>query len=55
MCMLPMLRLVQHLYKRTRGPGKKASTGILRFRSTQLFKEKLHRVGEGTVCCIDGL
>jgi hypothetical protein len=34
---------------------KKASTGILRLRSTQPIKEKLHRIGEGTVCCIDGL
>jgi hypothetical protein len=31
------------------------STGILRLRSTQFIKEKLHRIGEGIVCCVDGL
>jgi hypothetical protein len=37
------------------GQIKKESTGILRIRSTQSIKEKLHRIGEGSVCCIDGL
>jgi hypothetical protein len=35
--------------------SKKTSTGILRLRSTQFIKEKLHRIGEGIVCCVDGL
>jgi hypothetical protein len=39
----------------TRWPNKKASTDILCLRSTQPIKEKLHRIGEGIVCCIDGL
>jgi hypothetical protein len=39
----------------TRWPNKKASTDILRLRSTQPIKEKLHSIGEGIVCCIDGL
>jgi hypothetical protein len=33
----------------------KKSTYILRLRGTQSIKEKLHRIGEGIVCCIDGL
>jgi hypothetical protein len=33
----------------------KKSTCILRLRDTQSIKEKLHRIGEGIVCCIDGL
>jgi hypothetical protein len=37
------------------GQIKKASTGILCLRSAQPIKEELHRIGEGTVCCIDGL
>jgi hypothetical protein len=38
-----------------RWPCKKTSTSILRFRSTQFIKEKLHRIGEGVVCCLNGL
>jgi hypothetical protein len=38
-----------------RWPSKKTSTDILRLQSTQHIKEKLHRIGEGIVCCIDGL
>jgi hypothetical protein len=37
------------------GQIKKASTDILCLQSTQPIKEKLHRIGKGTVCCIDGL
>jgi hypothetical protein len=37
------------------GQIKKASTGILCLRSAQPIKEELHRIEEGTVCCIDGL
>jgi hypothetical protein len=33
---------------------QKASTSILRLQSTHPIKEKLHRIGEGTVYCIDG-
>jgi hypothetical protein len=38
-----------------RWPDIKSSTDILRLRSTQPIIEELHRIGEGTVCCIDGL
>jgi hypothetical protein len=38
-----------------RWPSKKTSTSILRLRSTQFIKEKLHRIGEGVVCCVNGL
>jgi hypothetical protein len=38
-----------------RWPSKKTSTSILRLRSTQFIKEKLHRIGEGIVCCVNGL
>jgi hypothetical protein len=37
------------------GQIKKASTDILHLRSTQPIKEELHKIGEGTICCIDGL
>jgi hypothetical protein len=53
----PLLLYVaaSHVAGETRWPNKKASTGILRLRGTQPIKEKLHRIGEDTVCCIDGL
>jgi hypothetical protein len=38
-----------------RWPSEKTSTGILRLRSTQFIKEKLHKIGESIVCCVDGL
>jgi hypothetical protein len=38
-----------------RWPSKKTSTCILRLRSTQFIKAKLHRIGEGAVCCANGL
>jgi hypothetical protein len=38
-----------------RWPSKKTSTSILCLRSTQFIKEKLHRIGEGVVCCVNGL
>jgi ribonuclease HI len=38
-----------------RWPSKKTSTSILRLRSTQFIKEKLHKIGEGVVCCVNGL
>jgi hypothetical protein len=44
-----------HVQEKQDGQIKKASTGILHLRSTQPIKEKLHRIGEGTVCCIDGV
>jgi hypothetical protein len=34
---------------------QKTSTDILRLQSIQPIKEKLHIVGEGIVCCVDGL
>jgi hypothetical protein len=37
------------------GQIKKTSTSILRLRSTQFIKEKLHRIGEGAICCANGL
>jgi hypothetical protein len=37
------------------GQVKKTSTSILRLRSTQFIKEKLHRIGEGAICCANGL
>jgi hypothetical protein len=37
------------------GQVKKTSTSVLRLRSTHLIKEKLHRIGEGIVCCVNGL
>jgi hypothetical protein len=38
-----------------RWPSKKTSTSILRLRSTQFIKAKLHRIGESVVCCANGL
>jgi hypothetical protein len=38
-----------------RWPSKKTSTSILRLQSTQFIKEKLHRIGEGAICCANGL
>ena len=39
----------------TRWSIKEASPSILRLRSTKSIKKKLHRAGEGTICCTDGL
>jgi hypothetical protein len=33
----------------------KTSTSIFCLRSFKLFKEKLHKTGEGAICCVDGL
>jgi hypothetical protein len=41
--------------REVRWPSKKTSTSILRLRSTQFIKEKLHRIREGIVCCVNGL
>jgi hypothetical protein len=38
-----------------RWSSKMTSTSILRLRSTQFIKAKLHRIGEGVVCCATGL
>jgi hypothetical protein len=38
-----------------RWSSKKTITSILRLRSTQFIKEKLHRIGEGVVCSANGL
>jgi hypothetical protein len=38
-----------------RWPGQKTSTSIFCLRSPKLIKEKLYRVGEGVICCTDGL
>jgi hypothetical protein len=35
--------------------SKKTSTSILHLRSTQSIKEKIYRIGEGIVCCVNGL
>jgi hypothetical protein len=37
------------------GQLKKAGSSILYFRSSQFIKEKLYRIGEGAVCCFNGL
>jgi hypothetical protein len=37
------------------GQVKKTSTIIFRLRSSKLIKEKLYRIGEGAICCVDGL
>jgi hypothetical protein len=38
-----------------RWPSQETSTSILHLRSTQFIKAKLHRIGEGVVCCANGL
>jgi hypothetical protein len=38
-----------------RWPSQKTSTSIFRLRSSKLIKEKLYRIGEGIICCVDGL
>jgi hypothetical protein len=38
-----------------RWPSQKASPGILCLRSSKFIKEKLYRIGEGVVCCVNGL
>jgi hypothetical protein len=35
--------------------SKKTSTSILCLQSTQFIKEKLHKIGEGAICCANGL
>jgi hypothetical protein len=35
--------------------SQNTSTSILRLRSSKLIKEKLYRIGEGIICCVDGL
>jgi hypothetical protein len=35
--------------------AQKTSTSIFCLRSSKLIKEKLYRVGEGVICCIDSL
>jgi hypothetical protein len=37
------------------GQTKKASLSILCLRSSQFIKEKLYRIGEGAICCLNGL
>jgi hypothetical protein len=37
------------------GQIKKASPSILCLRSSKLIKEKLYRIGEGVVCCLNGI
>src|SRR5688572_22107072 len=36
-------------------PNQKASFSVLRLRSFKFIKEKLYRIGEGVVCCVNGL
>jgi hypothetical protein len=38
-----------------RRTNQKASPSILCLRSSKLIKEKLYRIGEGVVCCLNGL
>jgi hypothetical protein len=38
-----------------RWPGQKTSTSVFRLQSSKLIKEKLYRIGEGAICCVDGL
>jgi hypothetical protein len=35
--------------------NQKASPSILCLRSSKLIKEKLYKIGEGVVCCLNGL
>jgi hypothetical protein len=37
------------------GQVKKTSTNIFCLRSSKFVKEKLYRIGEGTICRVDGL
>jgi hypothetical protein len=37
-----------------RWPAQKTGSSILRLRSLKFIKEKLYRIGEGVVCCING-
>jgi hypothetical protein len=41
--------------REARWPSKEASTSVFCLWSTQPIEEKLYKVGEGTICCIDGL
>jgi hypothetical protein len=38
-----------------RWPNQKAGPSILRLRSSKFIKEKLHRIGEGVIYCVNGL
>jgi hypothetical protein len=38
-----------------RWAGQKTSTSIFCLQSSKLIKEKLYRIGEGAICCVDGL
>jgi hypothetical protein len=38
-----------------RWPNQKVGPNILRFRSSKFIKEKLYRIREGVVCCVNGL
>jgi hypothetical protein len=38
-----------------RWSSQKTSTSIFCLRSSKLIKEKLYRIGEGVICCVDGL
>ena len=38
-----------------RWPSQKTSTSIFCLRSSNLIKEKLYRIGECIICCVDGL
>jgi hypothetical protein len=41
--------------RETRRTNNDASPNILRLRSTKSVEKRLHRVGEGTICCTDVL
>jgi hypothetical protein len=41
--------------RKARWADEETSTSLLRFRSLESVKKKLHRVREGTICHIDGL
>jgi hypothetical protein len=38
-----------------RWPSQKASSSVLRLRSFESVKEKLHIIGKCAICCVDGL
>jgi hypothetical protein len=38
-----------------RWPSQKASSSVLRLRSFKSVKEKLYRIGEGAICCVNGI
>jgi hypothetical protein len=38
-----------------RWPSQKASSSVLRLRSFKSVKEKLYKIGEGAICCVNGL